>query len=196
MARSVRESSTLPFFAPLSPTAVRAGRGWFLALGIGLLALGLLDIALPFVASLVTTMVIGWLMVVGGALHGYHAVRHHAPGSGWAMAAAVVEVIAGIAVIAFPVAGTLTLTLVLAGFFLAEGGIKIVRALQHRALPYWGWLLFDGAVAVGLGLLILLGWPGTAIWALGLLVGINFVFSGMSALLIWAVAKPPATIGH
>jgi len=164
---------------------VREDRGWFIGLGVTFAVLGALAVFLPFAASLVTTIVIGWLMMVGGVLQAIHAVRNRRwASSTWAIVAGVIEVLAGVLVVAFPIAGTVTLTLILAAFFAAEGILKLIRAVQHRGLPAWGWLLFDGVVSLALGLLVLARWPSTAVWALGLLVGINLLFGGASMLLI------------
>jgi uncharacterized membrane protein HdeD (DUF308 family) len=172
-------------FAPVDLDSVRRARGWFVALGIAFLILGALAILLPFAASLATTLVLGWLLVAGGFLQGVHAIQNRRWGhSGWALVGAAVEVIAGVLVIAFPIAGTLALTLILAAFLAAEGVIKIIRADQHRGMQAWGWLVFDGILSLVLGLMIALGWPSTAVWALGLLVGIDLAFSGSSLLMI------------
>jgi uncharacterized membrane protein HdeD (DUF308 family) len=73
--------------------------------------------------------------------------------------------------------------------------LKIIRAVQHREMPAWGWLVFDGILSLVLGLMIGLGWPSTAVWAIGLLVGIDLLFSGSSMLLIALATRPavPAT---
>ena len=171
---------------------VRESRGWFFALGLGFMVLGGLAILLPFAASLVTSLVIGWLMVVGGLLQGFHAVQNRRwKGWGWALAGAVVYVVAGGLVVAYPITGTLTLTLTLAAFFVVNGVIKVVRALQHRVMKGWGLLLFDGLLSVALGVMIMWGWPGTAVWALGLLVGLDLLFGGASMLMIGLAAGSP-----
>lgn len=160
-------------------------RGWFIALGIGFMILGVAAIFLPLAASLVTTLVLGWLMIVGGVFQGIHAVENRRwAGWGWGLASALLYAIAGILLVVYPITGTLTLTLVLAIFFAVSGALKIIRAVQHRSLPRWGWLLFDGIVSLALGVLIAVGWPSTAAWALGLLVGIDLLFGGSSMLVI------------
>jgi uncharacterized membrane protein HdeD (DUF308 family) len=174
---------------------VRENRGWFVALGIVFLLLGALAIALPFAASLVSTLVLGWILVIGGLAQGFHAIANRKWGhAGWAFASAVLMVIAGGLLIANPITGTLTLTMVLAAWFVASGILKIVRALQHRSLPSWGWLLFDGIVSLLLGGMIWAHWPSTAAWALGLLIGIDLIFGGTSMLLIGAGAGSRRTV--
>jgi uncharacterized membrane protein HdeD (DUF308 family) len=124
-------------------------------------------------------------MFVGGVIQGVHALQNRRwAGSGWAILEALVMVVAGVLVAIFPVAGKLTLTLVLSVFFVFEGVLKIVRCAQHRTMRAWGWLLFDGIASLVLGVLIWAGWPSTAVWALGLLVGIDFLMGGVSLLLI------------
>src|SRR3954470_16154052 len=93
-------------------TTLRENRGWFIALGIGLMILGILAILLPPLASLVTTVVIGWLMVLGGIFQGVHAIQNRRwRGWGWTLVGAALLVVAGIMVVMNPVTGTLTLTL-------------------------------------------------------------------------------------
>ncbi len=173
---------------------VRENRGWFIGLGVAFMVLGVLGILLPFIASLFTTLVIGWLMVIGGVLQGMHAVQNRRwAGWGWALLGAAILVIAGLLVVAFPVTGTLTLTLILAAFFAAQGVLKIIRAVQHKKMPAWGWFLFDGILSLGLGILILAGWPSTAVWALGLLVGVDLLFGGSTMLFIGLGARAGTT---
>lgn len=164
---------------------VRQNRRWFIGLGVAFVVLGVLAILMPFAASLVTTMFLGWLMLLGGVFQGIHAVQNRQWGhSTWFIVSAVIQVVTGLLVVSFPLAGTLSLTLIFAAYFLAEGIIKIVRAQQHRGMYAWGWLLFDGLLALALGAIILWSWPGTAVWVLGLLLGINLLFGGSSMLLL------------
>src|SRR5262249_9384424 len=109
---------------------------------------------------------------------------------GWELVSGVLAVIAGGLVIRFPVTGTITLTLILAIWFALEGILKIVRGIQHRWMPRWGWLVFDGVLALFLGVLILPRWPSTAAWAFGVLVGVDLLFSGSSMLMIGVAAGP------
>ena len=182
-------SQGLMTFERVDLGSVREHRGWFFGLGIAWVVLGALAILVPFVASVLSAVMFGWLMIIGGFFEGVHAFQNQRWGGfPWAVLEGVVLVVAGALVVAFPLTGTLTLTLILAAFFFAEGVLKIIRATQHRDLPAWGWLLFDGALSLVLGLMIAVGWPSTAVWALGLLVGIDLLFSGVSMLLIGAGA--------
>jgi uncharacterized membrane protein HdeD (DUF308 family) len=179
-------------FALVEAHTVRERRGWFIGLGVAFAVLGVLAIFLPFAASLVTTLVIGWLLVIGGVMQGVHALQNRRwAHSGWAIAGSILQVVAGVLVVIFPLTGTVALTLILAAFFAAEGAFKIIRAVQHRAMPAWGWLLFDGLLCLGIGFLILARWPSTAVWAIGLLVGVNFLVGGSSMLALGLAARHP-----
>ncbi len=185
MVQVVRDHGNVGIFEIVELDTVREKRGWFIGLGIVFMVLGVVAILLPFIASLVTTIAVGWLMFFGGLFQCIHAVQNRRwGGSGWAIVSAVIYMIAGVLVVAFPITGTLTLTLVLSAYFVAQGVLKIVRAAQHRTMRAWPWLVFDGILSLLLGLLVGLGWPSTAVWAIGLLVGIDLLIGGSSMLLI------------
>jgi len=106
------------------------------------------------------------------------------PGFWWSLISAALALAAGIILIIQPVAGTLTLTLVVSAYFIAEGITTIMCALAHRRelSGRWGWLLVSGIVDLIVAALIIAGLPGSAAWAIGLLVGINLVFGGTSLI--------------
>jgi uncharacterized membrane protein HdeD (DUF308 family) len=93
--------------------AVRRSRGWFIALGAALMILGVLAVAVPLVATRATTIFLGWVLIVVGVVHGIHALQSRTwQGFPWAVLSAGVHIAAGVLLLAFPIAGTLTLTLV------------------------------------------------------------------------------------
>jgi uncharacterized membrane protein HdeD (DUF308 family) len=180
-----RDPNESASFAPIDIHAVETHRAEFVGLGVAFVVLGIVAIFLPIVASLVTTLAIGWLMVIAGVIEGYHALRSSEwGGAGWELLSAVVQVVGGGLVVAFPLVGKLALTLILAGYFIGEGVLKLIRAVQHQKVRSSGWLVFDGVVSLGLGILILLHWPATAVRVFGLFVGINLLLGGSSMLLI------------
>jgi uncharacterized membrane protein HdeD (DUF308 family) len=185
MTRPFESFSHAPSIAPIDTSPVRTRRDWFVGLGALFVLLGLLAMLLPFVSSLITTVVLGWLMMLAGVSEGYHALRNRAwGGSGWELASAAVQILAGALVVGFPLTGKLVLTLILAAYFVAEGALKLIRAVQHRRIGASGWLVFDGLLSMALGVLILLHWPSVAVWAIGLFVGTNLLVGGTSMLLI------------
>jgi len=165
-----------------------------------LLILGTLAILAPVVASVAATVFFGWLLLISGIVGLITTFRaRQAPGFWWSLASALLGIIAGGLLLVWPVQGTLSLTAVLIAFLLIEGVVSIMYALEHRnALSgRWGWVLASGALDVLLGLLLLFGLPGTALWALGLLIGINMLFGGWSLIFMALHARPkspaPAT---
>jgi len=166
----------------------------FLAEGLVMMVLGLLAIAVPEVASLAITIFIGWLFFIGGIFRTVSLVQHrNMPGFGWSLATALLAIALGLVLLLRPIAGVLTLTIALVAFFIIEGITAILLALEHRKhLPSWGWVLFSGLVDLLLALLIWDGWPSSAAWAIGLLVGINMVFSGLSLVMTAIAARTMA----
>jgi uncharacterized membrane protein HdeD (DUF308 family) len=166
----------------------------FLVEGIVMMVLGLLAIAVPEVASLAITIFIGWLFFIGGIVRAISLVQHRTmPGFAWALATALLAIVLGLVLLLRPIAGVLTLTLALVVFFVLEGISAILLAIEHRRhLPSWGWVLFSGLVDLLLAFLIWDGWPSSADWAIGLLVGINMVFLGLSLIMTALAARTMA----
>jgi uncharacterized membrane protein HdeD (DUF308 family) len=106
------------------------------------------------------------------------------PGFWWSLISAVLAVVAGIILLAQPVQGTLTLTIVVGAYFLAEGVTTIMYALEHRRelSERWSGLLVAGIMDILIAAIIIAGLPGSALWAVGLLVGINLLFGGASLI--------------
>ena len=160
------------------------------ALGILLVALGVLAIAVPNVSTLAVETFIGCLILFGGFAHLFHAFRPER-WQGFLLDVALggVFVATGALLLLFPLEGELTLTLVLAAAFAAEGIFKFVAFFQLRSQPGAGWLIFSGGVALGLGILIGMEWPSAASWVLGLFVGIDLVFGGWTLILLSVAAR-------
>jgi len=161
----------------------------FLVEGVVLVALGLLAIVLPPIATLAVEILFGWLFLISGIVGLVTTFwMRQAPGFWWALLSAVLGIAAGIVLLARPVSGVLTLTLILIVFFTIEGVASIMYALEHKRelSGRWGWMLASGIVDLIVAGIILVGLPGTAAWAIGLLVGINMVFGG-SALIAMAM---------
>jgi uncharacterized membrane protein HdeD (DUF308 family) len=161
--------------------AIHAHWKTFLIEGIVLLVLGAAAIAVPPIAGIAVTIVVGWLFLFGGVigLVATFAARG-APGYGWALLSAIVALLAGIVLLWNPLAGLATLTYVLIFFFVLDGVLNIVMAVEHRRelSGRWEWMLIGGIVDLVLAAIIIVGLPGTLAWALGLLVGIDLLFGG------------------
>jgi uncharacterized membrane protein HdeD (DUF308 family) len=155
----------------------------FLVEGIVLVVLGAAAIIVPVIATLAFTLLIGWLLLISGAVGLVTTFwMRNAPGFWWSLISALVGIAAGIVLIRWPISGTISLTLVLIAFFIIEGIVTLMYALEHRAQlsGRWGWMLASGIVDLILAGIIFAGLPESATWALGLLVGINLLFGGIA----------------
>jgi uncharacterized membrane protein HdeD (DUF308 family) len=161
----------------------------FLVEGLVLVVLGLVAIVVPPIATLAVEILFGWLFLISGIMGLITTFwMRHAPGFWWGLLSAVLGIAAGIVLLAWPLSGVVSLTLVLIVFFAIEGIATVMYALDHKRelSGRWGWMLASGIVDLIVAGIIFLGLPGTAAWAIGLLVGINMVFGG-SALIAMAM---------
>jgi uncharacterized membrane protein HdeD (DUF308 family) len=166
---------------------------WKLVLmqGIVMMVLGFLAVAEPNVATIAVGIFVGWLFFIGGIFRALSVWQSRGmPGFAWSLLTALLAIVLGLILIFRPLAGVLTLTMVLIAFFILEGITAIVLAVQHREhLRSWGWVLFSGIVDLLLAFLIWDGWPSSADWAIGLLVGINMLFFGLSLVMTALAAR-------
>src|ERR1700692_1834893 len=167
----------------------------FLTEGIILFIWGVLAIVVPPVATIAVAVLIGWLLLLSGVVGLIATLRARgAPGFGWSLVSAILGIAAGIVLLGWPLSGALSLTMILTVFLVLEGVVSILYALEHKReiSGRWGAMLFSGIVDLLLAGIIFAGLPGTAAWAIGLLVGINLVFGG-SALIAMALHARNAT---
>ncbi|MBA3723008.1 MAG: HdeD family acid-resistance protein [Parachlamydiaceae bacterium] len=169
---------------------IQKNRGIIIFEGILFTILGILAISLPIASTFATEQLIGWLLIIGGLVQGYRTFKSH-PTTGFyiSLFGAILNLVLGILLIIYPVAGAISLTLLLIFFFLLQGISKIVLAFKMRPLANWGWFVLSGVLSIFMAIILALGWPGTALWAVGLLLGINMVFFG-AALLFLGIALP------
>ena len=165
--------------------AVREHATFFLIEGIVLLVLGILAILLPPFATLAVTIIFGWIFLVSGMV-GFVTTMgaRGAPGFWWSLVSALLATAAGLVLLVQPAGGALSLTLLLVAFFAVEGAVSILYALEHRRelSGRWEWMLVSGIIDLVLAGIILAGLPGTAAWALGVLVGVNMIFGGTALI--------------
>lgn len=168
---------------------IQKHRGFFIFEAIAFIILGILAVALPGVMTLGVELFIGWLFVLGGLVQGYRTLKsREAPGFWPSLISSILSIVIGVLLLAYPLTGVLTLTILLTVFFALEGIFKTILAFQIRPAQGWGWLLLSGLLALAMAIIIWSGWPGTAVWAIGLIVGINMLFFG-SALLTMALSS-------
>ena len=178
----------MPIGFPADADAIRKHSTWFIVYGILMVLLGLFSIALPGVATVAVTLTIGWLLLIGGGVGLFAVISggRSAPDFWWNLFTTILYILAGLAVLTRPMAGVLTLTIVLAAYLVAGGVMRIFLALHYRArIPKaWVWVLISGLVDIVLSAIIMMGLPGSAVWVLGLLVGINLLMMGFSLIMV------------
>jgi uncharacterized membrane protein HdeD (DUF308 family) len=164
--------------------------------GVFLIGLGILAIAAPMVAALAVNVLVAWLIVLAGVVHlivGFHT--REAGSMMWRILVGLAYICFGGYLIARPALGVASLTLVLASLFLVEGVFNIVLFFRARRFLRSQWFLFDGIVTLILGLMIYMQWPSSSAWAIGTLVGVSMILSGVTRVMMsLAVRKATDTI--
>ena len=169
--------------------------GWFLALGIAFIVLGNVALAVPWLATLTSVLLYGWLVFLGGVFEvgatfwtrGWRGILLHLLGG-------ILSMVVGALIVAHPGVGALALTLLLATLFLVGGLFRIGAAVVLR-FPSWGWAAVSGVVTAALGVLVWSGWPMSALWLIGTCVGVELLLRGwawvMFAFAARRIAEPP-----
>ncbi len=167
-------------------------RGWFIALGIALTVLGLISIAFPLFMTITAKIFLGWLFLLGGIAQVVHSFSTRTWGGFfWNLLIGLLYVFVGGWLAFFPLTGLIGLTAFLALMFMAEGVMKAILGFGLSEGKFW--VIISGAVSIVVGLLLFVGLPGSALWAIGLLVGINFLFSGIAFTTIGFAIKKQET---
>lgn len=153
--------------------------------GVLLIILGTAAVASPFLAAVAVNAAIAWLIVLAGVVHLALAFHAHRAGSLiWKLLVGLAYVCFGGYLIVHPVAGVASLTLLLASLFLVEGILDVVLFFQMRAMQGSSWVLLDGIVTLLLGLMIYMQWPSSSAWAIGTLVGVSLIISGVTRVML------------
>ena len=159
-------------------------------LSILLIIFGFLAITLPTATSIGVTLLIGWLVLVGGLVQCVHAIQSKGIGNIiWKLLVAAFYLAAGAYLIAHPALALASLTLALGIFFVAEGVVDVIAYFSTRKSDGSAWMLLDGIVTLLLGLMIWKRWPGTSLWVLGTLVGISMLMTGITRLMMAVAAR-------
>lgn len=170
---------------------LRQSAGWSIALGVLMIILGIIAIAVPFLASVTVGLFLGWLFLIGGVFQAIEAFRHNRRGGSLVLKLllSVAAIVAGILLLTAPVAGIASLTLIAGIYFFIDGVFRVFLAFQLKPSTNWGWVLLNGILMIILGILIWSQWPFSATWVLGLLVGIGLLFSGIATVVVAASAR-------
>ena len=153
--------------------------------GVLLIIFGMVAIGWPFLAAVAVNVAIAWLIVLAGVVHLMLGVRAHGAGSMiWKVLVGLAYLFFGVYLIIHPVLGVASLTLVLSLLFLIEGILDIILFFRMRPLGGSSWVLVDGIITLLLGLMIYLQWPSSSAWAIGILVGVSMIISGVTRVLL------------
>ncbi len=178
-----------------SSNLVRRASALSILWGVSLICLGMLAVALPLVAAVAVNVLIAWLIVLAGIVHLIVAFHSHEAGSViWRLLVGLAYICFGGYLLARPALGVVSLTLLLASLFLVEGIFNIVLFFRAPSTLRSAWFLVDGIVTLLLGLLIYMQWPSSSAWAIGTLVGVSLIFSGVARVMLsLAVRKAVAS---
>jgi uncharacterized membrane protein HdeD (DUF308 family) len=169
--------------------AIRGKWIWLVVLGIALILLGTVLLSTPVVASLATVTTLGVLILLGGVIEAVGAFWcQEWSGFFLALLSGILGIVVGLMLLANPIQGGITLTILLATFLFVGGIFKAVAAIAHR-FESWGWLLLSGVIDVVLGVLIWRELPISGLTIIGLLVGISLIFRGVSWLMVGFALK-------
>ena len=163
---------------------------WSIVLSILMIVAGLLAIAAPLYAGVFVTALVGWLLLFSAGLHLVYAFR----GGGatavlWEILLCVVYAVVGFYILANPGIGLASLTFVIAAYLFVESILELTLSYQMRTQSGAGWLLFDGIVTLILAIMIWGNWPASSVWAIGVLVGVSMLFSGISRLMLTSTVR-------
>ncbi len=174
----------------------RPHRGWSIAWGVLLIIMGILALLMPEIAAFATVLTLGWLLIVAGIVEVVHSFQtRHRSGFGWKLAAGTITLILGLLILFFPIAGVATLALWIGAFIFAGGIVRVILAFRVKPAKGWGWVLFDGILAIVIGGLIAWGWPASSIAFIGLLTGFWLLFSGIWRITLDGRARRPGDDG-
>jgi len=175
----VAEHGGIPKPVLAGPDGIHRAWSWVLALGIALLITGVACIVAASTATLATVIAFGSLLLVGAAISLVHAFQSRAGSSFFLhLMSVLLRGVTGFLLIRYPLAGAMSLTLVLASFFIVGG---MFRAIGCAALtfPRWGWGALSGLISLALGMVLLLQLPSTSLWFIGFAIGVDLIFDGV-----------------
>jgi uncharacterized membrane protein HdeD (DUF308 family) len=171
-------------------TIIKKASGWFIAMAVVFIILGIYAIAEPAVAGVAVAILVGWLLILGGVAHVSTAFSGGGAGRViWQVILGIIYVIGGVYFLTHPLLGLGTLTLLLAVIILAEAALEFIAYFRMRREGGSVWQLINGLITLLLGGLIWVHWPSSSVWAIGTLVGVNLLMTGFSRLMLGMAAR-------
>ena len=154
--------------------------GWYFALGVFLVILGFIATSGAVATTLLSTVVLGWILLGSGAgLVLLSFLTGRWSGFLLALAAGILSIIAGIQILSYPVSGAVAINMIIGTMLLVAGTFRAIASIAMR-FPNWGWALVSGIAAFALGIMLLRNWQTTSLYFLGLAIGIDLIFHGIS----------------
>jgi uncharacterized membrane protein HdeD (DUF308 family) len=182
-------------------SAIRRNFVFYLLQGVLLIVTGVFALIFPVLSTVAVIFMIGWLLVISAALQAVSlAGSRHAPHFWLQLVSAGLALLVGLLILLHPGAGILSFTLLLLVYFMISGIAKVVFALTIKPFPNWGWVLASGIVGIAVSFVLWSSMPLTAIWLLGVLLGIQLISEGLAlTYMAWSArrktAPPPSSIG-
>jgi uncharacterized membrane protein HdeD (DUF308 family) len=171
-------------------TIIKKASGWFIAMAVVFILLGMMAIIEPGIAGLAVTILVGWVLIFGGGAHLVAAFSGGGAGRViWQILIGIVYIVGGLYFLTHPLLGLGTLTLLLAVIILMEAVLEIIAYFRMRGEGGSGWLLVNALITLLLGGLIWFHWPSSSVWAIGILVGVNLLMTGFSRLMFGLAAR-------
>jgi uncharacterized membrane protein HdeD (DUF308 family) len=164
--------------------------GWFFALGILLILFGFLIIMFPVAGTFVVETLFGILLLIAGIAQIVTSFQVRRWGGFlFSLLVGILYGGAGLVLLLYPLSGVITLTLFLGLFLLVDGVLRGGLAFRLKPAHHWRWVMFDAIITLLLGILIIANWPSDSLWVIGLLFGINLLFSGLTSVMLSFAAR-------
>jgi uncharacterized membrane protein HdeD (DUF308 family) len=162
---------------------VKKRSGWSIFMGVLSALLGLFLIAFPMATATITTLMLGWILILVGIAQFVFALHSQTPGNFFLrLLSGVLYGIAGVALAVFPIEGAAALTVLVGTLLLVQAVVAAVTAFQIKPIEGWGWFLFDAFASLALGVFILVKWPSSTFWAIGTMVGVAVLMGAISRI--------------
>jgi len=172
---------------------VKKRSAWSIAMGVLTAVLGVFLILYPFATAMITTVLLGWILILVGVAQFVFALHTQTVGNFFLkILLGILYVVAGIALAFLPIEGVIVLTGILGTLLLIQAGLLTVAAFQMKPIDGWGWYLADAIASLLLGVLIFVKWPNSSMWAIGTLVGVAVLVGGISRVMIAAKVRSGA----
>ena len=172
------------------PALVKKSVTWSIVLSVLIILAGVLAIVMPPIAGIAITILVGWLLVFSAGAHFVFGWQTRSTGGLlWELLVGIVYFVAGIYLLVNPLLGVVSLTLALAIYLFLEAVLEFILAVRFRPKPGSGWLFLDAIITLILAIMIWRTWPSSTAWAIGILVGVSMLFSGISRLMLSLAAR-------